>query len=55
MWEAIQKRSHEPICKTYTKFKVKRLKATAFAIAKSKERELNGEHREKGKKRYFAF
>ena len=38
VWEAIQKRSHEPIYKTYTKIKAKRLRATTFGIAKLEER-----------------
>ena len=38
IWEAIQKRSHVPIYKTYTKIEVKRLRATTFAIAKLEER-----------------
>ena len=38
VWEAVQKRSHEPIYKTYTKIEVKRLRATTFAIAKLEER-----------------
>ena len=38
IWEAIQKRSHEPIYKTHTKFEAKRLRATTFAIAKLEER-----------------
>ena len=33
IWEAIQKRSHEPINKTYTKIEAKILRATTFAIA----------------------
>jgi hypothetical protein len=33
IWEAIQKRSHEPIYKTHTKVEAKRLLATTFAIA----------------------
>ena len=37
IWEAIQKRSHEPIYKTYTKIEAKRLRATTFAIAKLEE------------------
>jgi hypothetical protein len=37
MWEAIQKRSQEPIYKTHTKTETKRLSATAFAIAKLEE------------------
>jgi hypothetical protein len=36
--EAIQKRSHEPIYKTYTKIEAKRLRATTSAIAKLEER-----------------
>ena len=32
IWEAIQKRSHEPIYKTQTKIEAKRLRATTFAI-----------------------
>ena len=38
IWEAIQKKSHEPIYKTYTKIEAKRLRATNFAIAKLEER-----------------
>ena len=38
IFEAIQKRSHEPIYKTQTKIEAKRLKATIFAIAKLEER-----------------
>ena len=34
IWEAIQKRSHVPIYKTYTKIEAKRLRATTFAICK---------------------
>jgi hypothetical protein len=34
IWEAKQKRSHEPIYKTYTRIEAKRLRATTFAIAK---------------------
>ena len=34
IWEAIQKRSHEPIYKTNTKIEAKGLRATTFAIAK---------------------
>ena len=34
IWEVIQKRSHEPIYKTYTKIWAKRLRATSFAIGK---------------------
>ena len=34
IWEAIKKRSHEPIYKKYTKFEAKRLRATIFAITK---------------------
>jgi hypothetical protein len=30
IWEAIQKRSHEPIYKTHTKIEAKRLKATTL-------------------------
>jgi hypothetical protein len=37
--QAIQKRSHGPIYKTYTKIEAKRLRATTFANAK---RQLNG-------------
>ena len=33
IWEAIQKRSHEPNYKTYTKIEAKKLRATTFAIA----------------------
>ena len=39
-WEAIQKRSHEPIYKTHTKNKAKRLRATTFAIALKVGREI---------------
>jgi hypothetical protein len=38
IWEAIQKRSHEPIYKTPTKIEAKRLRATTFAIAMLEER-----------------
>ena len=38
IWEAIQKRGHEPFYKTHTKNEVKRLRATTFAIAKLEER-----------------
>ena len=38
IWEAIQKRSHEPIYKTHTKIEAKRLRATTFIIAKLEER-----------------
>ena len=38
IWEAIQKRRHEPIYKTYTKIEAKRLRATTFPIAKLEER-----------------
>ena len=38
IWEAIQKRSHETIYKTYPKIGAKRLRATTFAIAKLEER-----------------
>ena len=38
LWEAIKKRSHEPINKTHTKIEAKRLRATTFAIAKLEER-----------------
>jgi hypothetical protein len=37
IWEAIQKRSHEPIYKTNTKIEAKRLRATTFAIVKLEE------------------
>ena len=37
IWEAIQKRSYEPIYKTHTKIEAKRLRATIFAIAKLEE------------------
>ena len=37
IWEAIQKRSHEPIYKTHTKIEAKRLRATTFAITKLEE------------------
>jgi hypothetical protein len=37
IWEAIQKRSHEPIYKTHTKIEAKRLRATTLAIAKLEE------------------
>ena len=33
IWEAIHKRSHEPIYKTHTKIESKTLRATTFAIA----------------------
>ena len=38
IWEAIQKRSHEPIYKTHIKIEAKRLRATTFAIVKLEER-----------------
>ena len=38
IWEAIQKRGHEPFYKTHTKIEAKRLRATTFAIAKLEER-----------------
>ena len=38
IWEAIQKRSHEPIYKTYKKKISKGLKSDNFAIAKLEER-----------------
>ena len=38
IWEALQKRSHEQICKIHTKIEAKRLSATTFAIAKLEER-----------------
>jgi len=38
IWEAIQKRSYEPIYKTHTKIEAKRIRATTFAIVKSEER-----------------
>jgi hypothetical protein len=38
IWEAIHKRNHEPIYKTYTKFEAKRLRVTTIAIAKLEER-----------------
>ena len=38
IWEAIQKRSYEPIYKTPTKIEAKRLRATTFAIEKFEER-----------------
>ena len=34
VWEAIRKRSHEPILKTHTKIEAKKLRGTTFAIAK---------------------
>ena len=37
IWEAIQKKSHEPIYKTHTKFEAKRLRASTFTIAKLEE------------------
>jgi hypothetical protein len=37
IWEAIQKRSHEPIYKTYTENEAKRLRATTFAIANGEQ------------------
>ena len=37
LYEAIQKRSHEPIYKTHTKIEAKRLIATTFAIEKLEE------------------
>ena len=38
IWEAIQKRSHEPIYKSNKKIEAKRLGATTFAIAKLERR-----------------
>ena len=38
IWEAIQKRSHGPIYKTYTKIEAKILRETTFTIAKLGER-----------------
>ena len=38
IWEAIQKGSHEPIYKTHTIIKAKRLRATTSAIVKLEER-----------------
>jgi hypothetical protein len=38
IWEAIKKRSHESIYKTYTKIESKTLRSTTFAIAKLEER-----------------
>ena len=38
IWEAIQKRSYEPIYKTHTKIEAKRLRVTTFALAKLEER-----------------
>jgi hypothetical protein len=38
IWEAILKRSHEPIYKYHTKIEAQRLRATNFAIAKLEER-----------------
>ena len=37
IWEAIQKRIHQPIYKTHTKIEVKRLRATTFAFPKMEE------------------
>ena len=37
IWEALQKRSYEPIYETYTKIEAKILRATTFAIAKLEE------------------
>ena len=37
IWEAIQKRSNEPIYKTVTKKKAKRVRETTFAFAKLEE------------------
>ena len=37
IWEAIQKRSHKTIYKTYTKIEATRLRVTTFAIAKLEE------------------
>jgi hypothetical protein len=36
VWEAIQKRSHEPIYKTYTNIEAKGLRATTFGRAITK-------------------
>ena len=38
IWEAIQKRGHEPIYKTKQKMEAQRLRATTFAIEKLEER-----------------
>jgi hypothetical protein len=38
IWEAIQKRSHEPIYKTHSKIDAKRLRATNFVTAKLEKR-----------------
>ena len=48
--EAIPKRSHEPIYKTHTKIKAKRLRATTFAIAILEKLPFL-----KDNKNYFAF
>jgi hypothetical protein len=60
LWEAIKKRSHELIYKTYTKIEAMRLRVTTFAIAKLEERYLNGAQKRilpflQGNKNYFAF
>ena len=38
IWEAIQKRIHEPIYKTFTQNEAKRSKVTTVVIAKLEER-----------------
>ena len=48
IWEAIQKRSNEPIYKTHTKIEAKRLTATTFAIAKLEQ--LSSDHQQQKKK-----
>ena len=41
IWEEIHKRSHEPIYKTHTKIKAKRLRTTTFAFAKLEAKYIN--------------
>ena len=50
IWEAILKRSHEPIYKTHAKIEAKRLRATAFAITIMEKLPFL-----KGNRNYFAF
>ena len=38
IWEAIQKRSHEPIYKADTKTEAKRLRPTTFTVTKLEKR-----------------
>ena len=47
VWEAIQKRSHEPIYKTYTKIKAKGLRATTLLSQSWKSDNYRGSHGEK--------